>query len=297
MPAAPEAAAWQGSIPNYQIAGSEDKTIVRPLLATRRKDVEAYLKSIGQTWREDASNRDLRHARNRVRHGILPRLERFLNPAVREALAETAEISRAEEDYWRCEVARLLPQLWTEQPAALNIAALTTLPLALQRRVVRAACESLGLRLEFHHVEEILALASSPAAKSYELPSGWVVSRNKQDLRLERPSSAVLLDYEYRLPVPGSVQVPEIHSRFEALLVPRSRLEEYNSGHLLNRARLSKELSVRNWRPGDRFWPAHTRAPKKIKELLPGHNPERRLWPVVVDGNEVVWVRGFPHPH
>jgi len=54
---------------------------------------------------------------------------------------------------------------------------------------------------------------------------------------------------------------------------------------------------VRNWRPGDRFWPAHTKCPKKIKELLQTHHitlEERKLWPVVVSGEEIVWVRGFP---
>jgi tRNA(Ile)-lysidine synthetase-like protein len=56
---------------------------------------------------------------------------------------------------------------------------------------------------------------------------------------------------------------------------------------------------VRNWRPGDRFWPAHTKAPKKIKELLQERRiaqPERRLWPVVESGDEIVWMRGFPVP-
>jgi tRNA(Ile)-lysidine synthase len=285
-----------GIYPQLKIAGSENSTIIRPLLATKRKDLEVYLKSLGQSWREDASNRDLRHARNRVRHGILPRLERFLNPAVREALAETAEIARAEEDYWQHEVARVLPQVWTQKSSTLKHAALLTLPLALQRRVIRTACESLGLRLEFHHVEEILALASSPSTKSTELPAGWVVSRKKQGLCLER-KTATPSDYQYRLPIPGSTLVPEIHSRFEAVLVPRNRIEAYNPDHLLDRALLGEELCVRNWRPGDRFWPAHTKAPKKIKEQLPGQAGfERKLWPVVTSGSDVVWVRGFPTP-
>jgi tRNA(Ile)-lysidine synthase len=291
-----------GIYPQLTIPGSENAAIIRPLLASRRKDLEAYLRSLDQPWREDASNRDLRHARNRVRHGILPRLERFLNPAVREALAETAEIARAEEDYWQGEVGRLLPQVWTRQDAggAIRSADLIALPLALQRRVVRAACESLGLRLEFHHVEEILSLASSLSAKSAEMPAGWVVSRKKHDLCLERAPAAAPSDYDYPLLVPGSTVVHEINSRFEAVLVPRNRLAEYNPDHLLNRARLSNDLHVRNWRPGDRFCPAHTKAPKKIKELLPGNDltgAERKLWPVVVDGGgEVVWVRGLPTP-
>jgi tRNA(Ile)-lysidine synthase len=280
----------------------EVSAIVRPLLAIRHKDLEAYLRGLDQPWREDASNRDLRHARNRVRHGILPRLERFLNPAVREALAETAEIARAEEDYWQREAARTLPQVWTwqaESRGALKSDALSALPLALQRRLIRAACESMGLRLEFHHVEGILALACSSTAKSTELPAGWVVSRRKQVLSLERNPAAVPTDYEYALCVPGSILVPEMNSLVEAVLVPRNRVEGYNPDHLLNRALLGNQLRVRNWRPGDRFWPAHTKAPKKIKELLPGNvltGAERKLWPLVVSGSEVIWVRGLPTP-
>lgn len=56
---------------------------------------------------------------------------------------------------------------------------------------------------------------------------------------------------------------------------------------------------MRNWRPGDRFWPAHTKSPKKIKELLQELHiaqPERKLWPVVVNSDEIVWLRGFPAP-
>jgi len=56
---------------------------------------------------------------------------------------------------------------------------------------------------------------------------------------------------------------------------------------------------VRNWRAGDRFWPAHTKAPKKMKELLQQLHvgqPERGLWPVIVCGDEIVWARGFAVP-
>src|SRR5205809_5830250 len=137
-------------------------SIVRPLLGIRRKELEAYLIAEGQSWREDSSNRDLRHARNRVRHGILPRLERNLNPAVRENLAETAEIARAEEEYWNAEVGRILQASAGHRPrvpgATVGLENFVGLPVALQRRLVRASAENFGLRLEFRHVEEILDL-------------------------------------------------------------------------------------------------------------------------------------------
>jgi tRNA(Ile)-lysidine synthase len=105
-----------GIYPQLPVRSSQPRypeaSIIRPLLRTRRRDLEAYLATLGQSWREDKSNRDLRHMRNRVRHGILPRLEQYLNPEVREALAETAEIARGEEEDWEREVARSLPLVW-----------------------------------------------------------------------------------------------------------------------------------------------------------------------------------------
>jgi tRNA(Ile)-lysidine synthase len=62
---------------------------------------------------------------------------------------------------------------------------------------------------------------------------------------------------------------------------------------------LQKELTVRNWRAGDRFWPAHSKSEKKVKELLQERKlaaRDRKLWPVVVSGREIVWMRGFPAP-
>ena len=136
--------------------------------------------------------------------------------------------------------------------------------------------------------------------QGHELPDGWVVLRNKGGLRFELQRTAPSkLDYEYCLSIPGSVEVRETESRFEAVLISGNAAKGYNPGDLLDRALLASEVKVRNWRPGDRFWPSHTKVPKKIKELLQERHvtgPERKLWPVVVSGTDVVWVRGFPAP-
>jgi tRNA(Ile)-lysidine synthase len=242
----------------------------------------------------------LRHARNRVRHGILPRLERGLNPSVRETLAETAEIARSEEEYWQKEVARVLPEVCGMEKRTLRLAQLSKLPLALRRRVIRAVAESLGLRLEFRHVEEILALAPV-TAKTGMLYKGWTISISKDDLRFDPPGkeAAIVCNYEYALAVPGRVRVAEAKTWFEAVLVPGSGSPGYNPDHMFDPGLLRSELTVRNWRPGDRFWPAHRKSAKKIKELLQERKvtgTERKLWPVVASGEQIVWVRGFLAP-
>ncbi len=79
--------------------------IMRPLLGVRRRELEAYLRDINQTWREDATNLDERFTRNRIRRLLVPLLEKEFNPSVAENLAELANIAQGEEDYWDNEVA------------------------------------------------------------------------------------------------------------------------------------------------------------------------------------------------
>jgi tRNA(Ile)-lysidine synthase len=183
----------------------------------------------------------------------------------------------------------------------------------VQRRVVKAIGEEAGIPLEFKHIEEILRFAAEegPSGKELSLPLGWKVRREPEAVVFITPDlrrQERIPDYEYPLPVPGRVLVPELGMVIEALLVtrpvtpqmpPGAQVAEYNPQDLLRAELLPRRLIVRNWRAGDRFWPAHTKLPKKIKELLQERHlaqPERRLWPVVDSGDEIVWMRGFPVP-
>jgi tRNA(Ile)-lysidine synthase len=287
-----------GIYPRFSVSGSQfsvDCSVVRPLLSVRHKELETYLCGLGQPWREDLSNRDLRHSRNRVRHRILPRLERDLNPSIRETLAETAEIARAEEEYWQTQIAGILPSAWPESNV-LQVSALVTQPLALTRRIVRAGAEKLGLRLEFPQIEQVLCLVSGQKG-AIVLPNGWVVVRTGNEVSFERAASNASPDYEYPLIVPGRTELLQAGTVLETMLL--SAASGYNPDQLLDPSLSQQQLRVRNWRAGDRFWPAHTKEPKKIKELLQKRHvtgSRRKLWPVVLRGEEIVWVRGFPCP-
>ena len=203
----------------------------------------------------------------------------------------------------------LLARIEQPGPAVMNASVsrpwLLTETRAVQRRVVKAIGEQAGIPLEFKHVEEILRFASEdgPSGKELSLPLGWKLLREREALVFVTPDlrrQERIPDYEYSLPVPGRTVIPELGVVIEALLAnPASQLAEYNQRDLLRAELLRQPLFVRNWRPGDRFWPAHTKAPKKVKELLQEKHvpqPERRLWPVVVSGDEIVWMRGFPVP-
>jgi tRNA(Ile)-lysidine synthase len=205
--------------------------------------------------------------------------------------------------------AGLLEQLEAPGPAVMNASLsrpwLLTEPRAVQRRVLKAIGEQVGIPLEFKHIEEILRFAAEdgPPGKELSLPLGWKIVREPEAMVFVTPDlrhSERVPDYEYPLPVPGRVMVPEVGGVIEALrIAPEPRVAEYNPQQLLRSDLLPGQLIVRNWRPGDRFWPAHTKSAKKVKELLQERHveqPGRRLWPVVVSGDEIVWMRGFPVP-
>jgi len=177
-------------------------------------------------------------------------------------------------------------------------------PIAVQRRLVKAIGGHAGIPLEFKHVDEILRVAAedSPVGKELSLPLGWKLALRPDELVFLTPDlreAPLPRDYEYELPLPGQINVYEAGSSIVVQRIAADEQPGYNADHLLDAESVPGPLRVRNWRPGDRFWPAHTKSPKKIKELLQEHKvaqPERIFWPVVVSGDEIVWVRGFLAP-
>ncbi len=363
------------------------------MLAVTRQELESYLTALDQTWREDESNLERRFARNRVRHELLPLLEREYNPSIRQVLSDAAEVARAEEEYWQALVGRELeerlqprdrkieyPQglkpssliagsgpaeavpLLTVGPrrvplfpsstsgaagrsersgsadlqvrsptphirhpesatagegsafqtlsasgegkarpncasARMNLDNFPQLPLALQRRLLKRLLEKQRIPADFEHIESLLrcALGESPRA---EFPGGWIASRTGERLQLLPPQPPrCYTDYSYTLPVPGEVYIAETGLTARCFPVSQEFAKEESPGSLLSVALLGRELTVRNWRAGDRFWPVHTKSEEKVKRLFSErHIPaeRRQSWPLVLCNSQIVWVHGFP---
>jgi tRNA(Ile)-lysidine synthase len=283
--------------------------LVRPLLSFRRAALQEFLRERGQSWREDSSNRDITFLRNRVRHRLLPIIGEAFGDATIEHMGELAEIARAEEEHWE----RVHPEIRvqdggadeTRQAASLRVERLSALPLAAQRRLVRTWLEMNvpDLNISFRLIEEALELARGAAGNKLELPGGWNLRRRRQEIVLEPESvggRGEAPDYQYALAVPGAVEVPELRACIEARVVDAGGVPEDERGALLDPGRIPKEILIRNWRAGDRYWPAHTAEAKRVKELLSDRHAtgmEKKLWPVAVaEGCGLIWMRGFAVP-
>jgi tRNA(Ile)-lysidine synthase len=106
-----------------------DLAIVRPLLGTWREEIDRYLREHRIKFREDASNKNLNPLRNRVRHRIIPYLEKILGRNIRPAIWRASTIA-AEEEAW------IDSQFPDSSDIELSVAKLRALPIALQRRAI-----------------------------------------------------------------------------------------------------------------------------------------------------------------
>ncbi len=285
--------------------------IVRPMLHLTRAEIVDWLRARGIAWREDSTNREVRFARNRIRHELLPALMRDWNPRLPEMLARTAALARDEEAYWETVVAPLAAERLVHRPPAVFLRAdsLTDLPRAVARRLARralAAAKGDLASIDLAHVEAFLHLAEAPSGAGRFQAPGLDVVRSFEWIRIAPPAAAGEANYRVRLEIPGRVTIPGTAASlvFELSQRPeREQVQEAEGKYRYNKVvsaldwgRIAGAPELRNWRPGDRYRPVGYPCDTKLKTLFQhARIPvwERRRWPVIVCGEEIAWAGRF----
>lgn len=280
--------------------------ILRPLLQASRADVEAYLRGVGQPWRQDSSNSDLAYTRNRVRHELLPMLEEW-NPQLREHLTQMAELARDEESWWQSQIKWVAPQLILpgtpvrdggragDAGFAVDVTRLAGHPPAMQRRLLRHAAEQLGVALGFVATEDLRDLAlNGNAGQKRELLQGLRAERTHRELRMTLgPAGPISGDKaesvsEYGFAIPGEVEAPLFGVRLRVEVDGATVSQSADSPK-------KKVARLRNWKAGDRVTLRYSSGPRKVKEVLERlrvTGTRRTLWPVLEVDGRIVWMQG-----
>jgi len=166
--------------------------VIRPLLDVSRADLRTYLVSKGEEWVEDETNEDLDNPRNRIRHRVLPELDRAAEGPTRPAIARAARLIR-EDGQWLDEVAfdcyrRLVAE--TESGLELDVAGLAETPSPIQRRVLlRAMRRAAGAReIGLEHVEGVMALLAGVQG-GIDVPGTRVELRGRKLVLIQQKAS------------------------------------------------------------------------------------------------------------
>lgn len=307
------------SLPN---PWSQEIPLIRPLLATWRGEIEAYIHGTGLQALDDATNRDSRFFRNQLRNELVPYLERF-NPNLRrlawqmaDTLAEDDQaLAELEQDAW---VGCLVSQ--GENWLALDAARFVEETLALQRRLVRRAVHQLrpGLRdLDYAAVGRAIAAINSGGG--CDLVGGlrlwregsliWVATweaelpalRTDGQLWPQLPSRQAI-----DLPLPGAVDLPGGWRLVadlatitpEALSAALSNQDPYQADMDADRLfAAGAQLKLRARRPGDRFQPLGLEGHSlKLSDFFINQKLARGArdqWPLLACGETIAWIPGL----
>jgi tRNA(Ile)-lysidine synthase len=286
---------------------------VRPLIGCSHRELVEWLDGQGIAYREDESNSDLGFARNRLRHEVMPAIERAF-PGAGASLARSAELARSDADYLDALAEAALSGLARRVGGRLVIdsAAFRQVPRALALRVARLAllrgCD--GRFVGVDHAERLIDLVSGETPGRLVLPGlqadlagGELVLRARRG-RLaagaEISPSPSGNSFRAALSIPGEAPLGD-----GRVVSSELRPGRPSSAHLDCRVDASTAvadagrfscLAVRYRRPGDRFRPLGMNGHKKLQDFLVDRKVprgERGGIPLVVDGEDrIVWVAG-----
>jgi tRNA(Ile)-lysidine synthase len=294
--------------------------LIRPLLSLQRTSIFAYLAAIGAAHVVDSSNYDGGALRNRVRAELLPLLARDYSPRIGRRLAELASEMREVDSFLvaearRCLSARLVAPSVAEQSQSctMTLVGFRSISPALARAILRQFTRQVVgdlRRIERAHIEAMhrLAVGDHPSAR-VSLPGGW---------RLRREYDRVVLE---RCPVPAERTSPRVPNRTEIRLMwglaramvggfvltveslassepafPKPPWHTTDGFEAYFDADEAVALGVRCIRKGDRIRPLGLVGSRKLHDVFIDNKvpvAKRQYWPVVVLGEEVVWIPGL----
>jgi len=285
----------------------------RPCLGLSREELAAHRVARGLPHREDASNRTLGPARNRLRHRLLPLLRREVNPAIDAALLSLGAESREIAEAARRGIAPVIPLLRIRPPHAAIPAAASAqvrgdaqLASALLVAAWGAAQGRPGALLRDHHLAWRRLVAGEGDARHYDLPRGAALERAGGWLYILGAAPTPDADPRPRaLPERGEIVWRGATIRCAGAPEPRSRRGELVAGLP------GIPLAVRGARANDRIRVGGLR--HRVCELLRAAGIPARwraTYPVIVagdatgagsapgvaDGREVLWVPGVRGP-
>ncbi len=266
--------------------------VVRPFLGVRRAIIESYATTRGVRWSADPTNDDRRYFRNRVRHDLLPALLR-VRPGLDRALlsvARRAATLRAETEAVAAALVNHAKGMRHDRlSVSVAIADLAGYDARSLAVIWPAIAAHVGVALDRRGTRRVAAFTISRGrvGASMQLSGGWEVVRDRHRLTLKRAREAAPAAVD--LPLAGGLR----WGRWSFVRDARRGAE----GPWQAKLPADKPLVVRAWKAGDRM--SGTRGtPRRVKRFFGDAGiigPDRTGWPVVLAGEEIVWIPGVGH--
>lgn len=173
--------------------------VIRPLIEARKEEILAFLKQENISYCLDRSNEDERFLRNKIRHQLIPYLEKEYNPAIRNILVTLAKTASVDYDYLVSEAReqyRALRRREGARAVSFRIEALKKLHPSLVCLVLRMALEDIRgnlRRIDYRHLEDLLCMITSARSEDARDLPGITAEKYQGELLLKNVN---LLDFK-----------------------------------------------------------------------------------------------------
>ncbi|WP_022852584.1 tRNA lysidine(34) synthetase TilS [Thermodesulfatator atlanticus] len=273
---------------------------IRPLLLASREEIDAFLEKENIPFVEDPSNFDPRFVRNRVRHLLIPFLEKHFHKNVKECLKRTALLVAEEEEFLGCLALERLAKYGRLEGETfhLSVRRLKAVPLVLRRRMYLEALKAVGVplfRIRLNHIEQIESLLTGKTRGNINLPGGFIARREPGRIVFKKIPKE-LIPFEITISGPGEYELPNnIKLKVFYLEKKDCELKEKNT-LVLDAEKIDFPLLIRSPRPGDRIRLAGLSGRKKLKKIFWEHgmaHDDRRIWPVVEKDGQIIGIPGL----
>ncbi|MBR5302782.1 MAG: tRNA lysidine(34) synthetase TilS [Clostridia bacterium] len=245
--------------------------LIRPLLDEEPQLLRQYLLSIGQTWREDASNADTAYLRNRIRHHLLPLMEETV-PGAGAALGRLSRAAQRDEDYFSAVLDSMrLQEIALVDGVAVSKAALASLHPALCSRALVRLMVHAGIEPQSADVIGAIMAALDGSGATVNLTNGAHAAVGDNNLCLIRPQVETP---DTPLNVPGRTMTP--FGEFEVSPAASAEIGDGIAAQCMP-LRLLEGAYVSARREGDTMIPFGKHTPVKLKKLMIDARIERAM--------------------
>lgn len=249
-----------------------NNNLIRPLLGVSKSEIMDYIKENSIPYCIDESNYDPVYLRNKIRHELIPLLEKEYNPRIVEGLSKLALIAREENDFIEGQTQQTFKEVLlskTDSTIKLKAEFLSLLPMALCKRVILHALSELAGEegWEANDIDIILDLMTkSGSSKIVRLKKNVTVEKVYDELVFSTVQKAKI-SFDYLLDIPGNIVLPT----GEEYLIKTVPVEEFDPKDCIAYVDYDKcnlPLHFRSRKPGDVFSPYGLHGRKKLKDFF-----------------------------
>ena len=260
-------------------------SIVRPLMAVSRAEIEQFLKKNDISFREDSSNTSLKYLRNKIRHELMPLLTE-MNPSIQKTISDEIKILEGVAEVYYKQIERIKKEMIQNEEATIQLKISDLLALKPINNYLYELLKPYG----FSTIDRIVESLKGQSGKQFFSSTHKLLVDREfifiSELDIKQNELIIIQE------TTNSIKIP-IHLNFSKS--DNIKWKDDLSSAQVDFEKLQFPLTLRKWKDGDKFIPLGMKTFKKLSDFFIDNKfsllEKKKQW-LLCSGKDVVWVVG-----